>query len=617
MTQPNDAAKKALIKKIAATARRGAPPTQKKYIGAFTESFYANIAPEDMLSCSPDYLSGCVVSAWEHLQKRRPGQASIRIFNAHADHPDWDCRHSVIRIINDDMPFLVDSVAAALNRQNYSIHMVIHPVIRVRRDGDGRLLRLVADSVDDPDAQAESIIHVEINPLTRPDALRDVKRQLAAVLTDVRHAVEDWRAMRGRIADVTAELDSGDLLLPQSEISETVSFLRWVADNHFTFLGYREYDFKPVGRKTQLRIRPRTGLGVLRAQDRTIFEGFQNGAELPPDIADFLRKPAALMVRKAKEQSTVHRAVSLDTIGIKKFDRRGKVVGERIFAGLFTSDVYNETVREIPLLRGKAESIVTKAGFPPNSHDGKALIHILETLPRDELLQVGIDQLLQTSLGILRLQERQRVALFVHRDPFGRHASCLVYVPQDRYDTRLRQTLQNVLQAGFGGEVTAYYTQVSDSPLARIHFIVRLQPGIAAPKTDAEIEQMLVEAARDWRNDLLQNLIDVTDEERGQEIFHRYGGAFPVAYRERFSADAAISDIGHISAAIDTGRLGIDLYRPDDDGPTEFRLKFFSKSAPLPLSDVLPVLENMGLKVIDEVPHKIEPGNEAPPRLDP
>jgi glutamate dehydrogenase len=613
MMQPNDAAKRALIKKTAAAARRGAPPIQKKYIGAFTEAFYANIAPEDVLSCSRDYLSGCVVSAWEHLQKRRPGHASVRIFNAPADHPGWDCPHSVIQIVNDDMPFLVDSVAEALNRQNYTIHLMIHPVVRVRRDRTGQLLGLVAGNVEDPAALAESIMHVEINPLTRPDALRDVKRRLASVLVDVRHAVEDWRAMRGRIADVIAELDSGDLSLPQSEVGETVSFLRWVSDNHFTFLGYREYDFKPVGRKTQLRIRPRTGLGILRAQDRTIFEGFENGAELPPDIADFLRKPAALMVRKAKEHSTVHRTVSLDTIGIKTFDRRGKVVGERLFAGLFTSDVYNETVQEIPLLRGKVESIVARAGFPPNGHDGKALIHVLETLPRDELLQVGIDQLLQTSLGILRLQERPRVALFVHRDPFGRHASCLVYVPQDRYDTRLRQTLQNVLQAGFGGEVTAHYTQVSDSPLARIQFIVRLRPGIAAPKTDAEIEQILLEAARDWRNDLLQNLIGFTDEERGQEIFHRFGGAFPVAYRERFSADAAISDIGHIGTVIDTGMLGIDLYRPDDDGPTEFRLKLFSQSEPLPLSDVLPVLENMGLKVIDEVPHKIEPGTAGPP----
>ncbi len=613
MTQPADAAKKDLIAKIAASAAREAPRAQKKYLSAFTEIFYATIASVDLLRISPEYLSGSVVSAWDYLQKRRPGQASVRISNETDDRPGWGRPHSVVQIVNDDMPFLVDSVVEELNRQNYTTRILIHPVIRVRRDSHGKLLRLVAAGVDDPDAQAESVIHVEINPVVNAAALRDLTQRLRSVLADVRHAVVDWRPMRGRIADVIAELDSGDLPLPPSELGETVSFLRWVSDNHFTFLGYREYDFKSVGRKTQLRIRPRSGLGVLRVQERTVFEGFHNGAELPPDIADFLRKPTALMIRKAKQLSTVHRAVNLDTIGIKKFDRRGKVVGERLFAGLFTSDVYNETIREIPLLRGKVASIIAMAGVPPNGHDGKALLHILETLPREELLQVDADQLLQTSLGILRLRERQRVALFVHRDPFGRHASCLVYVPRDRYDTRLRLSLQKVLQAGFGGEITAYYTQVSDSPLARIHFIIELRPGVSAPCSDREIEQMLVEAARDWRNDLLDRLIDSTDEDRGQEIFRRFGDAFPAAYRERFSAAAALSDIEHVRAALATGALGINLYRPDDDGPTEFRLKLYRKSDPLPLSDVLPVLENMGLRVIDEVPHRIAPGDDGPP----
>ena len=607
MLQRSEDAKKAVVSKIASTVRRGVKPSQKKTVGAFVDAFYANVGPEDVLRVPAEVLAGSVSSAWDQLQKRALGKASVRVFNASQARGGWDCPHSVIQIVNDDMPFLVDSVTEELNRQGHTVHSLIHPVVTVRRDKNDRLLRLLAENSDDADALAESVMHVEINELTRPEALREVKRRIEAVLADVRLAVEDWRPMRHRIADVMAELDSNDLPLPPSEIAEAVSFLRWVSDNHFTFLGYREYDFKSVGKKTQLRIKPRTGLGILRSQDRTVFEGLQNQAELPPVIAAFLRQPAALMVSKANERSTVHRAVHLDTIGIKKFDRRGKVVGERLFAGLFTSDVYNETVREIPLLRGKVDAIIASAGFLPNSHDSKALMNILETLPRDELLQVGVDELLQTSLGILRLQERQRVALFVHRDPFGRHASCLVYVPRDRYDTRLRRALQEVLQAGFGGEVMAFYTQVSDAALAQVQFIVKTTPGVPAPMGDAEIEQLLTDAARDWRDDLHQSLAATEGEETARQIFDRFGDAFPVAYRERFSAQEAVADIGHITAALNSGDLGINLYRPADDGPTEFRLKLYKKGDPLPLSDVLPVLENMGLRVIDEVPHETAP----------
>ena len=598
-----------LVKSLATRASRAASGLHKKNVCIFIEQFYANSAPEDILSIPADDLLAASLSAWSHFQKRTPHKAQVRVFNPSRlpKGKCWSSAHTVIEIVNDDMPFLVDSVANALRENNCIVHIVTHPIFRVRRDKSGRLTHLFAEEGSEDGTTAESVMHVEINEQTEPQVLAEILALLESVLTDVRAAVGDWCAMRVKIADVIAELDSLPPPLPQEDLDEAKSFLRWVEDNHFTFLGYREFSFTTKGKPAQLRIEAESSLGILRKMSTTLFEGLQDQAGLPPDIADFIRTPSVLMVSKANRRSTVHRATHFDTIGIKKFDRGGNVTGKQLFTGLFTSDVYNQAVRDIPVLRGKVDTIVSRAGFHPNSHDGKALLHILETLPRDELLQVDAETLLQTSLGILRLQDRQRVALFVHRDPFGRYVSCLVYVPRDRFDTRLRLAMQDALGDGFGGEVTAHYTQVTDSPLARLHIIFKTQPGVAAPRAIADIENDLIEIARDWRDDLSQSLIDEYGEKKGLELFQLYGEAFPTAYCERFEITEAVADIHLFDTGLDTGAVGLNLYRMAGAPGNELRFKLYHHDEPLPLSDALPMLENMGLKVIDEIPYLIEP----------
>lgn len=610
MLHRSEEAKLSLVRSLAGRASRAASTSHKKNVRSFIERFYANTAPEDILKVPADDLLASALSAWSHIQKRAPRKALVKVFNPSAlsKNKSWNCPHTVVEIVNDDMPFLVDSVTAALNEMNLTIHIVIHPVINISRDKSGQLLQLYdADSAKE-DAAAESVMHVEINEQTLPETLREIQKKLELVLKDVRSAVTDWRDMRVKVADVIAELDASPLPLPEAELEEAKSFLRWVEDNHFTFLGYREYSFSTKGKNAQLRIEAKTGLGILRSTETTVFEGLQDQAQLPPDITDFIRKPSVLMVSKANTRSTVHRPIHLDTIGIKKFDQRGEVVGERLFTGLFTSDVYNQAVKEIPVLRRKVGTIVSDAGFHPNSHDGKALLHILETLPRDELLQVGVETLLQTSMGILHLQERQRVALFVHRDPYGRYVSCLLYVPRDRFETKLRLRLQDILAEGFGGEVTAHYTQVSDSVLARLQILVKTVPGAKAPFEDHEIEAQLIEASRDWRDDLSQSLIGAHGEEKGINLFRIYGDAFPTAYREQFSTEAGVSDIALVDEALNSGKIALNLYRSDANADNEMRFKLYHRGDPLPLSDALPMLENMGLKVIDEDPHRVQPG---------
>ncbi|MGB0630099.1 MAG: NAD-glutamate dehydrogenase [Alphaproteobacteria bacterium] len=573
----------------------------------FVRQFFANVSPQDCVEADPDCLRGMAGSLWAFAQKRPGGEAKIRVFNPDGKKDGWEAGHTVVEIVNDDMPFLVDSVTAELNRQNLTVHLIIHPVIGVVRSAAGMLGR-VADDPKADSAVAESVMHLQITEQTDQRGLKQLEKSLTSVLEDVRAAVEDWRPMRVSIATVIAELESTapSASITKEELDESTAFLRWIDDNNFTFLGSREYDCSGSARKQTLSVVPRSGLGVLRKSKVNVIEGIEDGAVLPPDLGAFMNRPALVLINKANKRSTVHRGVHLDTLLIKKFDKSGNMIGQRLYVGLFTSTVYNQPVQTIPVIRRKVTNLVNRVGFQPNSHDGKALIHILETLPRDELFQIGEKELREMAMGILHLQERQKVAIFVRRDPFGRYISCLIYLPRERYDTHLREQVQDVLEDGFGGQVTAFYTQLSDEVLARLHFIVKTVPGKPYVKKVDAIEADIADVARDWADDLAHALAESQGEGPGLATFERFRGAFPPIYRDRFSPQDAVADIAKIEQVLDSGQIAMDLYRPADTGASSVRFKVFHPDVALPLSDVLPMLENMGLKVIDEIPHDVE-----------
>ena len=611
MDEPSKDGKATLIETLAHKARRRVAAGKADAVARFVRQYFANVAPDDLADTSETALLGAALSLWSFLQQRAPRRPKVRVFNPTIKRDDWDCGHSVIEIVNDDMPFLVDSVTAMLNQAGLTIHIAIHPVVRVRRSAAGRLAELFERGATDEGGASESLMHIEINEQALPETLKTLAAQIEVVLSDVRLTVDDWRAMRVRIADVIGELDSTRPPLPLQEVEETRDFLRWVDDNHFTFIGYCEYAFKPRGKKTALAILAPSILGLLRKPNQTVFEGMKNGATLSVELADFVRRPHLLMVSKANIRSSVHRAVHLDTIGIKRFDDAGNVIGERLFVGLFTSGVYIQPIRDIPLLRRKVDCVVSRAGFAPTGHDAKALHHILETLPRDELFQAPENELYDTAIGVLHLQERQRTALFVRRDPFARFASCLVYVPRDRFNTALRVRLAEIVEKGLGGEVRAHNAQLSDSALARIHFIVRTPKGAPPPKTVEAIETELALAARDWSDELSHALVATHGEANGLDLFRAFQSAFPAGYRESFSAAEAVQDLVRIDQVCAGSPLAVALDNDAATGSGGFRLRIYNRSAPVALSDVLPVLENMGLKALDEVPHRIEPKGAA------
>ncbi len=604
MTRAAEHKKPEFIEEIAAEAISRLADAEAQAAACFIRQYYEWVPPADLVVHRRDTLFGAALAHLRFGMQRQPGEAKVRAYNPDLEEHGWTSEHTVLEIVNDDMPFLVDSVSAELNRRDFAVHLIIHPVLEVRRDGGNSLVKILKPDEAAEDGLGESFMHIEIS--RQPDArLDEIAADVSRVLADVRAAVDDWQSMRACMLAAIEELEAAPGPLDEGDASEICAFLRWVHDHNFTLLGYRAYAFD--GEAVSMAVDPDTGLGLLRDPRVSVFREFEDLASLRPEILAYLAEPRGLTVVKTDRVATVHRPVHMDAVMIQRFGPDGRVVGQHLIAGLFTASAYTMSPRQIPLLRRKIEQVYDRAGLPPISHDGKALMNILETFPRDELFQVSGDHLFHTALGILNLQERQRVALFLRRDDLDRFMSCLLFVPRDRYNTDLRHRMQAIMEAAFAGHSAEWYIQLSDAPLARVHMFIRTTPG-AIPDYDAdEIEARLADAARAWQDALEEALISAHGEERGVALFQRYRPAFPAGYRERFSTEAAVLDIERVEGAFSNGALGLSLRRPIEAGEHQIRLKLYHPDRPIPLSDALPMLEHMGLKVIEEVPYVITP----------
>src|SRR5260221_5867697 len=604
---PTHEQKQAVLEKVLRLADQRLAGAAAGEARAFIEHYYGNVDPEDLADRVPDDLSGAAMARLAFARQFSSGTPKLRVYNPRLDEHGWASAHTVIEIVNDDMPFLVDSVTMEVNRQGYTLHLFNHPIFATRRDPEGQL-QSFGPAVKD--GRYESLIHVEVDREIDAGRLKALGSGIAAVLGDVRAAVEDWKAMNERMAAVIAELANPPAFLKGEETDEIRAFLEWASHNHFTFLGYREYQLDSVNGEDQLRIVPRSGLGVLR--EPSLGGVSHSLSELPAHIRSLAREPKLLMLTKANSRATVHRPGYLDYIGLKKFDSAGTVVGERRFVGLYTSSAYHADPDEVPLLRRKVARVVERAGFRPSSHMHKNLLSVLQNYPRDELLQVDEDTLLETALGVLRLGDRRKTRVFVRRDLYGRFYSCLIFLPPESYTTDARVKIQEILKRHLNGTSAEFTVQLSDAVLARIHMLVRTSPR-EAPRYDVRaIESDIVQATRRWEDDLKIALIDALGEERAITAMRTYANAFPVSYRDRVSARAAVRDIAFVDR-LDTARsYDVTLYRPVEGDERTLRLRVFRLGERVPLSGSLPVLENMGLEVLDEDSYTIErEGREA------
>ncbi len=563
----------------------------------FARRLYANLAGEDLSAASAGVRAAAALSLLGFARRRLPGVAKIRVFNPRADDGGWETRHTVVQLVNDDMPFLVDSVTAEFARRELQVHLIVHPVMSVRRDEAGE-----AQSFEAEGGRRESLMSIEIDRLGDAAALDDLAAALARILTEVRAAVEDWRAMRGACLGAAHELEAIGHV-DNSELDEAQAFLRWIESNRFTFLGYRRYRYTASGGYDLVAD---SGLGILRNPDERLFA---DGAGTGVAMTGLAGSAVPLMLLKTDRQSLVHRPGPLDCIIAKSFDANGRPAGEHRIVGLFTSNVYHIPIADIPVLRRKVASVMRRAGFAPQSHDAKTLAAILEAWPRDELFQTDEDTLYDIALGVLQLQERQRVALFVRRDAIGRFATCAVFVPRDRYDSQLRRRFARILESAYGGKVTGFSATVGDeSTLARVLFTVRLaDPQAPLPDSEA-IERQLAEAATTWTDRLKTALARQHGDAEARRLLQDWGEVFPTAYREAYDAGTGVDDLAYLLQVAGGKPLGIKLEQRAGMATHELALKLFHAGTPLPLSDVLPPLENMGLRVLTETPYLLGTG---------
>ncbi|MGC4981077.1 NAD-glutamate dehydrogenase [Streptomyces sp. DT193] len=599
------------------TGTTGEGTPDRDTVLAFLQRYYLHTAPEDLTDRDPVDVFGAAFSHYRLAENRPQGKANVRVHTPTVEENGWTCSHSVVEVVTDDMPFLVDSVTNELSRQGRGIHVVIHPQFVVRRDLTGKLIEVLPTrpSAEDlpHDAHVESWIHVEIDRETDRADLKQITTDLLRVLSDVREAVEDWEKMRDaalRIAEELPKEPTADDLRDQ-EVEEARELLRWLSGDHFTFLGYREYQLRE---DDSLAAVPGTGLGILRSDP-------QHGEDSHPVSPSFERLPAdarakarehkLLILTKANSRATVHRPSYLDYVGVKKFDENGEVIGERRFLGLFSSAAYTESVRRVPVVRRKVDEVLRGAGFSPNSHDGRDLLQILETYPRDELFQTPADELRAIVTSVLYLQERRRLRLYLRQDEYGRYYSALVYLPRDRYTTGVRLRIIDILKEELNGTSVDFTAWNTESILSRLHFVVRVEPGTELPQlsdSDKErIEARLVEAARSWADGFAEALTAECGEERAAELLRRYGNAFPEGYKADHSPRSAVADLVHLQAlGQETSKdFALSLYEPVGAVPGERRFKIYRTGEQVSLSAVLPALNRMGVEVTDERPYEL------------
>ena len=580
----------------------------------FGARYYGDIDIDDFIARDAAAWSAIALNHLQFGDEFQSGAAKMRIFTPRAEEHGWAAPATVIEFINDDMPFLVDSIAMEINRQGIATHFMVHPLFSATRDQHGQLTALAAPH---DGAKLESWIHVEVERISDPQRIKALGDGLVAVLNDVRASVEDWRAMKGKVAELLGDMGGAARVVALNELDEARAFLHWVADDHFTFLGYRDYELTTQNGQDVLKIIAKSGLGILREPRLGGISASFN--ELPAEVRALARKPQLLVLTKANARATVHRVGYLDYIGVKRFDVDGKVIGERRFVGMYTSSTYHANPQDIPLLRQKIERIMSRAGFPPSSHAGKNLFSILETYPRDELFQIGEDDLFSTAMGILRLGERARTRVFIRRDIYARFYSCLIYLPRESYNTEVRVKLQEILKRVLHGSSAEFNVQLSESVLARIHMLVRTPPSLQIEVDVKSIEAEIVAAISRWEDGVFATVSASLGEEAANAARREFQLPFPVAYREDMTVAATVQDFTVTRGLSAASPIATALYQSANVGTVNtntntntLRFRLYRLGAAVPLSDSLPMLENMGIKVDSERSYKIE-RNALPP----
>jgi glutamate dehydrogenase len=567
----------------------------------FARALFARIPAEELSEKPSTSWAGMAISMIKFWRERAGRALKVRVYNPNLEEHGWESTRTVVEVINDDMPFLVDSTSIAIQNCKLLTHLVIHPVLHAKRDAGGHLLSFEAAS---PNAHNESIMHFQLDRVTEVEGLEQLRNAVEHALVEVRACVNDFQAMRAKAHEIAEHLPSRKSPHDAAVVDEAAQFLQWLANDHFTLLGYREYNAANEGEREVLKAVPGSGLGILRADESKL--SARPTASLAARDLPKGDRAELVVLSKTNARSSVHHAGYMDYVGVLTFDSNGQAVSEQRFLGLYTSSALSTHPWNIPLLRKKISAVQERSGLNPSSHSGKALLHVLEGLPRDELFQATTQELTDIAIGILNLQERNRTKLFVRRDRFGRSISCLVFIPRDRFTAEIRERVEQMLKRALHGERLDSSVHVSESVLARLHVVVRPKTGEKPVIELADLEAKLKHIVRNWQDELREILVQKHGEEKGFKLANKYGKALPAGYIEEITPFVAASDVENASALKTVDDVRLSLYRSRKKSEGSLRFKLFKFGHSIALSDALPLLENMGLRVLSEHPYEMQ-----------
>nr|WP_315447769.1 NAD-glutamate dehydrogenase [uncultured Pseudomonas sp.] len=577
-------------------------------VALFAEQFFGIISLDELTQRRLSDLAGCTLSAWRLLERFDHAQPQVRVYNPDYERHGWQSTHTAVEVLHHDLPFLVDSVRTELNRRGYSIHTLQTTVLSVRRGSKGELLEILPKGSTGEGVLHESLMYLEIDRCANAAELNVLSKELEQVLGEVRVAVADFEPMKAKVQEILTKLDNSAFAVDADEKNEIKSFLEWLVGNHFTFLGYEEFVVTDQADGGHIEYDQNSFLGLTKLlRTGLTYEDLR----IEDYAVAYLREPTLLSFAKAAHPSRVHRPAYPDYVSIREIDADGKVIKEHRFMGLYTSSVYGESVRVIPFIRRKVEEIETRSGFQSKAHLGKELAQVLEVLPRDDLFQTPVDELFTTVMSIVQIQERNKIRVFLRKDPYGRFCYCLAYVPRDIYSTEVRQKIQQVLMERLKASDCEFWTFFSESVLARVQLILRVDPKNRLDIDPVLLEKEVVQACRSWQDDYAALTVESFGEAHGTNVLADFPKGFPAGYRERFAAHSAVVDMQHLLSLNEKNPLVMSFYQPlgQVSGQRELHCKLYHADTPLALSDVLPILENLGLRVLGEFPYRLRHTN--------
>lgn len=584
------------------------PKTATAQFKDFVKVYLAGVPKEELAEVRPASVVSMMQGIWDLAKKRGEDATLIEARTVEGDEKGWLNERTRIFVVSTDRAFIIDSVTSELNRRNLVIRTLFHPVVSVARDARGNIEQVAAR---DGRGTNESWLVIDVQGAIGATQCRLIEQDLSRVMQDVMLSTRDWQPMRKALQGCISDMGAGRIAQSRKDaipVSEYIDFLQYMHDNNFTLLGYREYAFREAGGEVSSQITQGRSLGLLSDERQPVYIN-KSSIPMPQDLQRMRMQAPLVSVYKVNRKSSVHRSVPLDAVTVKVTDKKGAVIGEKMFIGLFTSVTYSRSVTDVPLIRAKVRAVINDSRFARDSHDFRALAHILEKYPRDEVLQMSVEQLGHHASGILRLQDRPHVAMYPRVDDFRRYISCLVYVPRDRYETNLRLTIQKILEKELDGKCDNFYTTLDDSPLARVMYVIATDQRISRKYDFDAIEAKILSASRTWSERLRHTLMETTaDERRAIELALGYDTAFPVSYQDYFTPEEAVADIAKIEESFAHNRIALEL-GAGDDGLVVLKLFHPHKSAAL--SDVLPILENMGFRVEAEFPFELTPQEGA------